>query len=212
MYHSPRSRAESALQEPAFAASSSDPARLRPHAVGAGLRGEAGIASFARGGGQAALDLERMTPVTHDPTADLDALQERLRDRDAAQNPAVLAHAAEAVRALVAALGTSQGGLARELGGVNEKTVRDWCAAKAVPGPPAVRAMRLLAERLVAPPPPEMAMGTGRVAPCAEVLGPHLDALMERAEAAGWQPEEVAAAAAAWAASRGGRSGGGRPT
>lgn len=212
MYHSPRSRAEPALQGPASAASHRDPVRLRPHAVGTGLRDAAGIAPFPRGGGQATLDLERMTPVTHDPTADLDALQERLRDRDAAQNPAALAHAAQAVRALVAALGTSQGGLARELGGVNEKTVRDWCAAKAVPGPPAVRAMRLLAERLVAPPPPEMAMDTGRVAPCAEALGPHLDALMERAEAAGWRPEEVAAAAAAWAATRGGRSGGARPT
>lgn len=155
------------------------------------------------------LDVERMTLVLPNLTADLDALQERLRDRDAGQDPNALAEAARAVRALVAALGTSQGGLARELGGVNEKTVRDWCAAKAIPGPPAVRAMRLLAERLVQPPPPELLTGTGRVAPCAEALGPHLDALMERAEIAGWQPEEVTSAAVAWAVSRGGKGRGG---
>lgn len=151
------------------------------------------------------LDLERMTLVLPNLTADLDSLQECLRDREAGQDPNVLAEAARVVRALIAALGTSQGGLARELGGVNEKTVRDWCAAKGLPGPPAIRAMRFLAERLVAPPPPELLTGTGRIAPCTEALGPHLDALMERAEIAGWQPEEIAAAALAWAASRGGK-------
>ena len=148
------------------------------------------------------LDLDRMTMALPDLTADLDALQERLRDRETAQTPEVLAQAARAVRALIAMLGTSQGGLARELGGVNEKTVRDWCTAKAAPGPPAVRAMRLLAERLVAQPPPELVMSTGRVAPCTEVLAPHLAALAERAEVAGWRPEEITAAVAAWAASR----------
>ena len=205
MYHFSRLRAGVAHQEARFTAPCGGLSGFQTHAAGADVRGTAGVASLARCGGQAVLDLERMTPVPNDPTADLDALQERLRDRDAAQNPDVLAEAARAVRALVAALGISQGGLARELGGVNEKTVRDWCAAKVVPGPPAVRAMRLLAERLVVPPPPELAMDTGRVAPCAEALGPHLDALMDRAEAAGWRPEEVAAAALAWAASRGGQ-------
>lgn len=200
MYHFPRLRAGVAHQQARFTAPCGGPSGFQTHAAGADIRGTAGIASLAPCGGQAVLDLERMTPVPNDLTADLDTLQERLRDREAAHDPAVLAKAAQAVRALVAVLGTSQGGFARELGGVNEKTVRDWCTAKAVPGPPAVRAMRLLAERLVAPPPPELAMDTGRVAPCAEVLGPHLDALMDRAEAAGWRPEEVAAAAAAWAA------------
>ncbi len=148
------------------------------------------------------LDLSRMMLLLPDLVADLDALQERLRDRDAGQDPNVSAEAARVMRALIVALGISQGGLARELGGVNEKTVRDWCAAKALPGPPAVRAMRLLAERLVQSPPPELLASTGRVAPCAEALGPHLDALMERAEVAGWQPKEIVSAALAWAASR----------
>lgn len=151
------------------------------------------------------LDVERMMLLLPNLTADLDALQERLRDRDAGQDPSALAEAARVSRSLIAALGTSQGGLARELGGVNEKTVRDWCAAKALPGPPAVRAMRLLAERLVQAPPPELLMDTGRVAPCAEALGPHLDALMSRAEVAGWQPEEIVSAALAWATSRAGQ-------
>ena len=144
------------------------------------------------------LDLDRMALVLPDVIADLEALQDRLRDRDAAQAPETLADAAHAVRALIALLGTSQGGLARELGGVNEKTVRDWCAAKVPPGPPAVRAMRLLAERVVAPPPSDMVVRTNRVAPCAEALAPHLIALLGRAETAGWQRGEVVAAVAAW--------------
>ena len=146
------------------------------------------------------LDLDRMTVVLSDLIADLNSLQELLRNREAAQAPDTLAEAARTVRALIAALGTSQGGLARELGGVNEKTVRDWCAAKAVPGPPAVRAMRLLAERLVLPPPPDLLMSGGRVATCEKALAPHLAALAGRAEVAGWQSEEIAAAVAAWAA------------
>lgn len=144
------------------------------------------------------LDLHRMALTLLGVIADLEALQDRLRGRDAAQAPETLADAANAVRALIALLGTSQGGLARELGGLNEKTVRDWCAAKVPPGPPAVRAMRLLAERLVAPPASDAVMGTNRVAPCAEALAPHLVALLGRAEAVGWQREEAIAAVAAW--------------
>lgn len=146
------------------------------------------------------LDLDRMTMVLSDLIADLNSLQELLRNREAAQAPDTLAEAARVVRALIAALGTSQGGLARELGGVNEKTVRDWCTAKALPGPPAVRAMRLLAERLVVPPPPDLVMSDGRVAPCGKALAPHLAVLAGQAEVAGWQSEEIAAAVAAWAA------------
>lgn len=146
------------------------------------------------------LDLDRMTMVLSDLIADLNSLQELLRNREAAQAHDTLAEAARVVRALIAALGTSQGGLARELGGVNEKTVRDWCTAKALPGPPAVRAMRLLAERLVVPPPPDLAMSGGRVAPCGKALAPHLAVLAGQAEVAGWQSEEIAAAVAAWAA------------
>jgi len=145
------------------------------------------------------LDLDRMTMALPNLITDLDALQELLRDREAAQAPDIPADAARAVRALIAALGTSQGGLSRELGGVNEKTVRDWCTAKALPGPPAVRAMRLLAERLVASPPSDLVMSTGRIAPCTEALAPHLTALAERAEVAGWHPEEIAAAVTTWA-------------
>jgi len=72
------------------------------------------------------LDLDRMTLVLPDVITDLEALQDRLRDRDAAQAPETLADAAHAVRALIALLDTSQGGLARELGGINEKTVRGY--------------------------------------------------------------------------------------
>jgi len=147
------------------------------------------------------LDFDRMTMVLSDLLADLDALQELLRNREAAQAPDALAEAARAVRVLIATLGTSQGGLARELGGINEKTVRDWCAAKALPGPPAVRAMRLLAARLVASPPSDLVMNVGRVAPCEKALVPHLAGLAEQAEIAGWQPEEIAAAVTAWASS-----------
>lgn len=147
------------------------------------------------------LDLDWMTMVLSDLTADLDSLQDLLRSREAAQAPDALANAAQAVRALVTALGISQGGLARELGGVNEKTVRDWCAAKALPGPPAVRAMRLLAARLVAPPPHDLVMNVGRVVPCEKALEPHLSGIAEQAEIAGWQPEEIAAAVTAWASS-----------
>lgn len=53
-------------------------------------------------------------------------------------------------------------------------------------------------------PPPEPAEGEGRRAPCARALGPKLEALMERAEAAGWHPEEIAATVLAWAKGRGG--------
>jgi DNA-binding transcriptional regulator YiaG len=144
------------------------------------------------------LDLNRMALVLPDVIANLETLQDRLCDRDAAQAPETFAQAADAVRALITLLGTSQGGLARELGGINEKTVRDWCAAKGSPGPLAVRAMRLLAERLVAPPASDLVMSTNRTAPCAEALGPHLVALLGRAEAVGWQREEAIAAVAAW--------------
>ena len=78
--------------------------------------------------------------------------------------------------------------------------MRDWCTAKALPGPPAVRAMRLLAARLVAPPPHDLVMNAGRVVPCKEALAPHLATLAEQAETAGWHSEEVASAITAWAA------------
>ncbi len=134
--------------------------------------------------------------------ADLDALEERLRDREATSDPAVLAEGARVVRAAIAALGTSQTRLAALLGVNGDKTVRDWCSARMTPPRTAMRALRLMLEQLVDPPPEELLLATNRVAPCAAMLGPHLDALAWRAEVAGWTDEEVAAAIRAWMASR----------
>ena len=137
--------------------------------------------------------------------ADLDALDERLRDREAMSDPAVLAEGARVVRAAIAVLGTSQTRLAPLLGVNTDKTVRDWCSARMTPPRGALRALRLMLERVVDPPPEELLLATNRAAPCAAALGPHLDELTERAETAGWTDREVAEAVRAWAAIRAGR-------
>ena len=130
--------------------------------------------------------------------ADLDALDERLRDRAATEDPQVLAESARVLRAAIAALGTSQTRLAPLLGVAGEKTVRDWCSARMTPPRAALRALRLMLERLVDAPPEAIALAPDRLGPCAAALSPHLDGLAERAEAAGWTEREVAAAARAW--------------
>ena len=134
--------------------------------------------------------------------ADLDALDDRLRDRQAMSDPAVLAEGARVVRAAIAALGTSQTRLAALLGVNGDKTVRDWCSARMTPPRTALRALRLMLERMVDPPPEALLLAQDRVAPCAEALGLHLDELARRAEAAGWSGREVAGAMQAWAASQ----------
>ncbi len=134
--------------------------------------------------------------------ADLDALDGRLRDRQAISDPAVLAEGARVVRAAIAALGTSQTRLAALLGVNGDKTVRDWCSARMTPPRTALRALRLMLERMVDPPPEALLLAQDRVAPCAEALGLHLDELARRAEAAGWSGREVAGAMQAWAASQ----------
>jgi DNA-binding transcriptional regulator YiaG len=136
-----------------------------------------------------------------DLLADLDALQESVRARDAVQSAEFVAHSAQVVRDTIAALGISQGGLARELG-VGEKTARDWCAARALPGPPAVRAMRLLVERIIGPPPIDLAAGSDREAGCLAAMHPQLESLASRAETAGWTAEEVRGALSQWIAAR----------
>lgn len=132
--------------------------------------------------------------------ADLDALDVRLRDREAMSDPAVLAESAKVVRAVVGALGTSQSKLAPMLGVAGDKTVRDWCSARMAPPRTALRAMRLLLERLVDSPSEELVLAQDRFGPCGDALRPHLDQLAERATAAGWTDEEIAAAAHAWLA------------
>lgn len=105
---------------------------------------------------------------------------------------------ADQVRALIARLGISQAGLAR-LAGVREDTVRqEWCR-HGVPDKGAGRALLdLLAARAIDPPPEALAAAEGRHGPAGAALGPHLDELAERAEQAGWQAPEIAAAALAW--------------
>lgn len=134
--------------------------------------------------------------------ADLDALDARLRDRGAISDPQVLAEGARVVRAVIGALGTSQTRLAALVGVAGEKTVRDWCAAKMAPTRTALRAMRLLLERLVDPPPEALIFGQDRFAPCGAALAPHLDGLAERAGVAGWKDAEVAEAVRSWLAAR----------
>ena len=114
-------------------------------------------------------------------------------------------HHARVVRAAIAVLGTSQTRLAPLLGVNTDKTVRDWCSARMTPPRGALRALRLMLERVVDPPPEELLLATNRAAPCAAALGPHLDELTERAETAGWTDREVAEAVRAWVASRAGR-------
>ena len=137
--------------------------------------------------------------------ADLEALDERLRDREAMSDPAVLAEGARVVRAAIAALGASQTRLAPLLGVNGDKTVRDWCSARMTPPRTALRALRLMVERLVDPPPEELMLEQDRFAPCAAAVRQHLDELAERAGAAGWSEQEVAAAVQAWAARQGAR-------
>lgn len=130
--------------------------------------------------------------------ADLDALDERLRNRTATEDPHVLAESARVLRAAIAALGTSQTRLAPLLGVAGEKTVRDWCSARMTPPRAALRALRLMLERLVDAPDETIALTPDRFGPSAAALAPHLDGLAERAEAAGWTEREVAAAVRAW--------------
>lgn len=137
--------------------------------------------------------------------ADLDALDERLRDREAMSDPEVLAEGARIIRAAIAALGTSQTRLAPLLGVSGDKTVRDWCSARMTPPRTALRALRLMLERLVDPPPEELTLTPDRFTPCAAALGPHLDDLTHRAEAAGWTEREVAGAIQAWTTGRAGK-------
>ena len=144
------------------------------------------------------LDLMLRTLIT-----DLNALDERLRDREAMSDPAVLAECAKIVRAAIAALGTSQTRLAMLLGVNGDKTVRDWCSARMTPPRTALRALRLMLERLVDPPPEELMLEQDRFAPCTAAVRQHLDELAERAGAAGWSEREVAAAVRAWAAGQG---------
>ena len=135
--------------------------------------------------------------------ADLDTLDDRLRDREAMTDPAVLAEGARVVRAAIAALGTSQTQLAPLLGVNGDKTVRDWCSARMTPPRTALRALRLMLERLVDPPPEELMLEQDRFAPCIAVVFQHLDKLAERAEVAGWSEREVAAAVRAWVTRQG---------
>lgn len=135
--------------------------------------------------------------------ADLDTLDERLRDRAATEDPQVLGESARVVRAAIAALGTSQTRLASLLGIAGEKTVRDWCSARMTPPRAALRALRLLLERLVDAPGEALALDADRVGPCAAALAPHLDGLAGRAGAAGWAEQEIAAAVRAWLEVRG---------
>lgn len=148
------------------------------------------------------LFLDRPDLMQRTLLADLDALEERLQDRQAEQDPGTLAEASRIVRAAIGALGTSQTRLAAELGIAGDKTVRDWCAARRTPPRSALRAMRLMLERIVAPPPEELLFAQDRFAACGAALRPRLDELADRAEAAGWTRREVAAAVRAWVAAQ----------
>lgn len=143
-----------------------------------------------------ALDLMKLRALIDD----LDALGGRLRDRAAAADPEVAAEAARVVRAVIDGLGTSQTGLAPMIAVSDSKTVRDWCSGRMVPSRTALRAMRLLLERLVDPPPEGLAFegGRDRSAPCVAALRPHLDRLAGVADAAGWTAGEVEAAVRSW--------------
>jgi DNA-binding transcriptional regulator YiaG len=150
------------------------------------------------------LDLGGLDLMLSALIADLDALDVRLRDREAMADPQVLTEAARVVRAVIGALGTSQTRLAAIVGVAGEKTVRDWCSARMAPTRTALRVMRLLLERLVDPPPEALIFAQDRFGPCAAAVGPHLDQVAERAETAGWTEREAAAAVRSWLAGRGG--------
>jgi hypothetical protein len=80
------------------------------------------------------------------------------------------------------------------------RSVRRWCQI----GPPGevVVVLRLLEELAVPPPPATLRVEDDRDEPCGRALEPRLDALAERAVAAGWHPAEVAVAVLTWAAHR----------
>lgn len=80
------------------------------------------------------------------------------------------------------------------------RSVRRWCQI----GPPGevVVVLRLLEELAVPPPPATLRVEDDRDGPCGEALEPRLDALAERAEAAGWDRMEVLCAALTWAVNR----------
>lgn len=143
-------------------------------------------------------DLGGLDLMLRELIADLDALDTRLRDREAMADPEVLAESARVVRAVIAALGTSQTRLAPMLGVSSDKTVRDWCSSRMAPPRTALRVMRLLLEPLVDTPPAAMILTQDRFGPCTLALGPHLDGLAERANAAGWTQREIVAAVRSW--------------
>lgn len=101
------------------------------------------------------------------------------------------------VRAALAALGHTQRGFARAHD-ISERTVRDWCQTGAASATAAALLRTLLAQA-VAPPPETLAVEQDRDGPCGEALDPHLDALREQAERAGWHPAEIVAAVLGWA-------------
>ena len=96
-----------------------------------------------KAGTQGMLDLDRFSMVLPDLVLAFVSLEDRLHERDAADDPTLRAEAASSVRALIGALGSSQTAFSRKLG-VNERTVRDWCTGRMPPGPLAVCAMRSL--------------------------------------------------------------------
>jgi hypothetical protein len=57
---------------------------------------------------------------------------------------------------------------------------------------------RRLALREINPPPSSLRPDDDRDGPCGEAIEPHLDALLARAEAAGWLPAEICAACLTW--------------
>jgi hypothetical protein len=68
------------------------------------------------------------------------------------------------------------------------------------PIPPGVGAeiSRRLALREINPPPASLHPHDDRDGPCGDAIEPHLDALLARAEAAGWLPAEICAACLTW--------------
>lgn len=102
---------------------------------------------------------------------------------------------ADEVRRILAALGHTQRGFARAQG-VNERTTRRWVEDGA--GGVAEALLRALEAGVVRPPPESLAVDLDRDVPCGEALDPHLDALRDHAEAAGWHPAEIVAAVLGW--------------
>lgn len=95
------------------------------------------------------------------------------------------AEQAKLFRAQLDRLGWTQNGCARAIH-VTERTVQFWASGtKRIPGTVWLL-LELLVERQIAAP--------GSVRGLEEAIGPHLERLIERAEAAGWDADEVAAA------------------